>query len=51
MGELGEVITDGAERTTAYRIYIAGEIEKGCPSSLVISAATSIDMDLIVERF
>ncbi|WP_315906989.1 hypothetical protein [Priestia koreensis] len=57
MGEQGEVITDGADRTTAYGVYIAGEIEKGCPSLLVISAAdgykaaTSIDMDLILERF
>ncbi|MFF6015416.1 NAD(P)/FAD-dependent oxidoreductase [Lysinibacillus fusiformis] len=55
--ENGTVMTDGAGRTTAAGIYIAGETEKGGPSSLMIAAAegfkaaTSINMDIIIERF
>ncbi len=55
--ENGTVMTDGAGRTTAAGIYIAGETEKGGPSSLMIAAAegfkaaTSINMDITIERF
>jgi len=57
VGENGAIITDGAGRTTADGIYIAGETEKGGPSSLMIAAAegfraaSSINMDITVERF
>ena len=57
VGENGTVMTDGAGRTTAAGIYIAGETEKGGPSSLMIAAAegfkaaTSINMDITIERF
>lgn len=55
--ENGTVMTDGAGRTTGAGIYIAGETEKGGPSSLMIAAAegfkaaTSINMDITIERF
>lgn len=55
--ENGTIMTDGAGRTTAAGIYIAGETEKGGPSSLMIAAAegfkaaTSINMDITIERF
>ncbi|WEA41508.1 NAD(P)/FAD-dependent oxidoreductase [Lysinibacillus fusiformis] len=55
--ENGTVMTDGAGRTTAAGIYIAGETGKGGPSSLMIAAAegfkaaTSINMDITIERF
>ncbi len=55
--ENGTIMTDGAGRTTAAGIYIAGETEKGGPSSLMIAAAegfkaaSSINMDITIERF
>ena len=55
--ENGEVITDGHGRTTEKNIYIAGEVEKSKPSSLLISAAkgnkvaASVNIDLTMERF
>ncbi|BDH60295.1 pyridine nucleotide-disulfide oxidoreductase [Lysinibacillus sp. PLM2] len=55
--EDGEIITDGAGRTTTNGVYIAGETEKAGPSSLVIAAAhgnkaaASINLDLTFERF
>lgn len=55
--EKGAIITDGAGRTTANGIYIAGETEKSGPSSLMIAAADgnkaaiSINMDITIERF
>lgn len=55
--ENGGIATDGAGRTTANGIYIAGETEKGGPSSLMIAAAdgnkaaVSINMDITIDRF
>ena len=55
--ENGSIMTDGAGRTTAAGIYVAGETEKGGPSSLMIAAAegfkaaSSINMDITIERF
>ena len=55
--ENGGIITDGVGRTTETGIYIAGESEKGGPSSLMIAAAdgykaaTSINMDITLDRF
>lgn len=55
--ESGKVITDGFGRTTEKNVYIAGEIERTKPSSLISSsakgykAATSVNMDLVTERF
>ncbi|MGD6815989.1 NAD(P)/FAD-dependent oxidoreductase [Metabacillus sp. 113a] len=55
--ENGGIITDGAGRTTANGIYIAGETEKAGPSSLIIAAgdgnkaASSINMDLTLDKF
>ena len=54
--ESGEIITDGAGRTTENDVYIAGETKSG-PSSLMIAAAEgsraafSINMDLTLARF
>lgn len=51
------IITDGAGRTTAAGIYVAGETEKGSASSLIIAAAegfktaSSINMDITIDRF
>ncbi|WP_048601184.1 NAD(P)/FAD-dependent oxidoreductase [Rubeoparvulum massiliense] len=53
----GGIITDGAGRTTANGIYIAGETEKAESSSLIIAsadgnkAASSINMDITLDRF
>ena len=53
----GEVVTDGLGRTTQKNVYIAGEVEKSKPTSLLISAAkgnkaaVSVNIDLIEERF
>ncbi|QDP41504.1 NAD(P)/FAD-dependent oxidoreductase [Radiobacillus deserti] len=55
--EDGTAITDGAGRTTEKNIYIAGEMEKSAPSSLINSAASgqnaaaSVNMDLTIDRF
>ncbi|MER2106960.1 MAG: NAD(P)/FAD-dependent oxidoreductase [Solibacillus sp.] len=55
--ENGKVITDGVGRTTEKNIYIAGEMEKSKPSSLLISAAkgnkaaVAVNTDLTMERF
>lgn len=55
--ENGGMITDGAGRTTADGVYIAGETEKAGPSSLMIAAAdgnnaaSSINLDITLERF
>ncbi|MFJ7407598.1 MULTISPECIES: NAD(P)/FAD-dependent oxidoreductase [unclassified Lysinibacillus] len=55
--ENGGIITDGAGRTTANGVYIAGETEKAGPSSLMIAAAdgnkaaSSINMDITIDRF
>ena len=55
--ENGEVVTDGRGRTTQKNVYIAGEVEKSKPTSLLISAAkgnkaaVSVNIDLIEERF
>ena len=55
--ENGEIITDGVGRTTEKNVYIAGEVEKSKPSSLLISAAkgnkaaASVNLDLTMERF
>ncbi len=55
--ENGEVITDGLGRTTQKNIYIAGEVEKSKPTSLLISAAkgnkaaAAVNGDLTEERF
>ena len=55
--ENGEVITDGLGRTTQKNVYIAGEVEKSKPTSLLISAAkgnkaaASVNGDLTEERF
>ncbi|UAC48608.1 NAD(P)/FAD-dependent oxidoreductase [Bacillus aquiflavi] len=55
--EKGGIITDGAGRTTANGIYIAGETKKAGPSSLMIAAADgnkaafSINMDITLDRF
>jgi len=55
--ENGEVVTDGLGRTTQKNVYIAGEVEKSKPTSLLISAAkgnkaaVSVNIDLIEERF
>ncbi|MGE7111536.1 NAD(P)/FAD-dependent oxidoreductase [Lysinibacillus sp. NPDC047702] len=55
--ENGKVITDGVGRTTQKNVYIAGEIERSKPSSLMISAAkgnkaaVSVNTDLTMERF
>ncbi len=55
--ENGTIKTDGAGRTTAAGLYVAGETEKGGPSSLMIAAAegfkaaSSINMDITIDRF
>ncbi len=55
--ENGTIKTDGAGRTTAAGLYVAGETEKGGPSSLMIAAAegfkaaSSINIDITIERF
>ncbi|WP_036215118.1 NAD(P)/FAD-dependent oxidoreductase [Lysinibacillus sphaericus] len=55
--ENGIIITDGAGRTTAAGIYVAGETEKGGASSLMIAAAegfktaSSINLDITIDRF
>lgn len=55
--ENGVIVTDGVGRTTQKNIYIAGELEKLGPSSLIISAAdgnkaaTSVNYDLTMDRF
>ncbi|MFF2753136.1 NAD(P)/FAD-dependent oxidoreductase [Psychrobacillus sp. NPDC058041] len=57
LNELGAAVTDGAGRTSIKNIYIAGEMEKAGPSSLLIAAADgskaafSVNMDLTTERF
>jgi len=57
LNELGAAVTDGAGRTSIKNIYIAGEMEKAGPSSLLIAAADgskaafSVNMDLTAERF
>ncbi len=55
--ENGTIKTDGAGRTTAAGLYVAGETEKGGHSSLMIAAAegfkaaSSINMDITIDRF
>ena len=55
--ENGEIITDGVGRTTEKNVYIAGEVEKSKPNSLLISAAkgnkaaVAVNTDLTMERF
>lgn len=55
--ENGEIITDGVGRTTEKNVYIAGEVEKSKPTSLLISAAkgnkaaVAVNTDLTMERF
>ncbi|RND01391.1 NAD(P)/FAD-dependent oxidoreductase [Lysinibacillus halotolerans] len=57
INEHGEVITDGLGRTSCQNVYIAGELKRISPSSLINSAADgykvalSINQDLSEERF
>lgn len=57
LDENGAIVTDGMGHTSVQGVYVAGETEKGSPSSLLIAAAdgartaASINFDLSSKRF